>query len=455
MPLALAKALPHSEETERAVLAALLLKPDSLDEIFLLENDFYLERHRLLYGAITTLAGEGIPIDVRTVQAHLEQLGRFDDAGGAAYLVGLDLDLPDLGRLVTYAAIVKDNARRRRLIELGMHLARTASGESAPVEVASYYRRRLEDVESGTDTEFATRAGGELLAQVLDDARARQEQRAETGEPVFGIKTGLLPLDRLLCGLQQGLYLLAGPPGGGKTSLATQIALHAAQQGPVVYASFENSPGNLLLKILTAHAGLRAVDVERGFVELEPLYEAAKHLKPTLDRLDLVDADGTLTVGRLRALARRAVERSSSSGAPPLIVIDYLQLWAKVSREMRSLTDVRAKVDSLGGDLIALSKHLEAPVLAIASQNRASGSYGGGGGRAALDSLKESGDLEYAARVAMFLTSEDPEEAASPKAARSLTLAIRKNRFGPTGDVKLVFAPETGTFRVEAHQAAM
>ena len=66
----------------------------------------------------------------------------------------------------------------------------------------------------------------------------------------------------------------------------------------------------------------------------------------------------------------------------------------------------------------------------------------------ALDSLKESGDLEYAADVVLFLT-EAQERCATPP-ARAVDLTIGKNRHGDTGKIGLIFRPDLGTLREEA-----
>ena len=158
-----------------------------------------------------------------------------------------------------------------------------------------------------------------------------------------------------------------------------------------------------------------------------------------------MDGDGRLTVAHLRGRARRLLAAQGAQRC--LIVVDYLQLWAKTSRELRELSDVRAKVDTLGGELIALSKALDSPILALSSQSRAGGGYGRGGGETALDSFKESGDLEYSADVALFLTEARERKAAPPAVALDLT--VRKHRNGPTGTVELVFLPERGLLREE------
>ena len=61
---------------------------------------------------------------------------------------------------------------------------------------------------------------------------------------------------------------------------------------------------------------------------------------------------------------------------------------------------------------------------------------------APLDSLKESGDLEYAADVVLFLT-EAQERMATPP-ARAVELTVAKNRHGDTGKIGLIFRPDLG-----------
>ncbi|MCP3964396.1 MAG: AAA family ATPase, partial [bacterium] len=350
--------VPHSEEAERAVLASVLLKPEVLDEIEISTTDFYLERHQVIFEAMVELAADRQPVDLRTLQAQLEQRGAFQQIGGHAYLAGMDLDLPDLGRVETYAGIVRERAGRRRLLEAAQRLAQEAygGGELTAGELAARFGRELEELEDSGGVDSRVWAS-DLVGGVLEDAAERRRQREETGEAVLGLKTSIPRLDGLLCGLQRGLYLLAGPPGMGKTSLALQMALEAAREVPVVFVTYENTGASLLQKALCARAGLPIRDVTRGYADLEKLRVAAEELKPVMERLVLIDGDSRLTVGRLRARARRALEVRRAQRC--LVVIDYLQLWAKVSRELRELTDVRSKVDTLGGELISLARRLD------------------------------------------------------------------------------------------------
>jgi replicative DNA helicase len=429
------------------VLASVLLEPEVLGDLRLTVEDFYLEAHQVLYQTLQALASEDVPIDHRTVQARLEERKEFDRVGGAAFLYTLDSDLPDLGRAPVYADFLRERTRRRRLLTLAERLGqRVQTSDVTADELAGETRRALEDLES-VEGGLQHLWGTDHLREVLADAQRRREQREETGEAVLGLRTGIPLLDGMLCGLSSGLYLLAGGPGVGKTTLALQIAAHVARQAPVVYVSFENSAASLVTKLLCARTEVKTTprDVSRGFADLEALEEAAVDLRPILGRLGLVEGDGGLTVGWVRSLVRRALHQHEAERC--LVVVDYLQLWAKTSRELRSLSDVRARVDALGGDLVNLARQLGSPVLALSSQSRAGGGYGGGRGGAALDSLKESGDLEYAADVAMFLTGVEDGSVSPP--AVGLELTVGKNRHGPVGKVPLVFQPDRGVMREE------
>jgi replicative DNA helicase len=283
----------------------------------------------------------------------------------------------------------------------------------------------------------------DLVPNVLNDAQARSDQRAKTGKSIMGLETGIVRLDEILNGLSTGLHLLSGPPGMGKTTLALQIAGHVSRVVPVIYITFENRPENLILKAICAKAGINPQHVLRGTADLAALQKSAAQWQEASERLALIAGTSKLTMAQVRTDVQRAMQKHEANEC--LLIVDYLQLWAKVAEALRRLSLVRERVEILGNDLRELALQLQSPVLALASQNRAQGDYGRGNGTAALDSLKESGDLEYAADSIFFLTPGEKGSAVPP--ARAVDFTVAKNRYGATGAVHLIFRPDLGTLR--------
>src|SRR3954449_5312682 len=77
---------PHNLEAEMSVLGAILISDRTLYALVIEEGlkpeDFYRERHKLIYEAMLALYNEKEPVDAVTVTDHLRQRNRLDDAGG-------------------------------------------------------------------------------------------------------------------------------------------------------------------------------------------------------------------------------------------------------------------------------------------------------------------------------------------------------------------------------------
>jgi replicative DNA helicase len=256
--------------------------------------------------------------------------------------------------------------------------------------------------------------------------------------------TGIGRLDVILGGLGSGLYILGGPPGVGKTSFALQVSTTVAESTPVVFVTFENSAENLTLKALCARAEVDTQDVRRGTADLEHLAAAATQLRRDVaPRLAFIEGTLDLSVSDLHARAVELMNRLKTDRC--LIVVDYLQVWGKAAVAYRELETARVRVETLGAALREMATALKSPVLALSAQNRQQGAYGDGPGRTGLDSLKESGDLEYMCDTALFLVGSRKRAAIPP--ARALELEVKKHRDGDTGLVFLIFRPDISRFR--------
>ncbi len=324
-------------------------------------------------------------------------------------------------------------AARRHLARMQQSMAAMLYGESPLAELTVLIRDGLEGLERSAVRLAAKKAqrGHELARQVVEQARQRAELRQQTGKAVMGITTGMGGLDRLLSGWNPGLHVLAAGPGIGKTTLSLQFAWQALRAGVAVeYVTFENSPLNLMLKMICAQAGVNPAEVERGYGNEEKLRQVVGEHAGLLEGLRIWEGTRGFSLG--------ATAASWTRGG--LVVFDYLQRAAHAL----GYEQLRHNVSAITGEMREVALRQDMAVLAISSLNRAGGDYGRGGA-AQLDSLKESGDLEYGADTVLLL-SPAAEAMASPP-ARELELRVAKNRNGALGSVKLVFRPDLGVFR--------
>lgn len=252
--------------------------------------------------------------------------------------------------------------------------------------------------------------------------------------------TGMRELNTALGGglEAQRLVVLLGAPGAGKTALANQIADHVANAGrPVLYVTSEDSPFTLLAKTLSRVGDVNYTAVLKGWRDERSRIDAAITIqaeRKSNDTLRYVDASQGLSLDTMKDLAQAHFIRYDSAGQG-VLVVDYLQRFARAQRDLLALgRDLREVVTVLTENLRSIACELDCCVLALASQNRASG-YGAGANGSALASAKESGDIEYTADVIMALMEDKDRKVNPPFKPRMLRLD--KNRQGDTASISL------------------
>jgi len=140
----LQKTLPHSIESEKAVLGAILLDEKAIFAASetLLAEDFHLESHREIFRAMLALVEEESSIDFFTLREELRRQSKEEIAGGAAYLTSLTDGLPRALNVGHYAKTIREKSMTRQLIRLSNETTtRCYQGEERPGEI-------LENVES-------------------------------------------------------------------------------------------------------------------------------------------------------------------------------------------------------------------------------------------------------------------------------------------------------------------
>ncbi len=315
--------------------------------------------------------------------------------------------------------------------------------------------------------ETATLESTSDLLYIRETWLAELDQRAN--RPHMHYTTGLEALDELLGGgYLEGLHLIGGITGGGKTSFALHIAMHNALEGrPVIYASYEQSRLELWGRIATRLTGVPFGAIKRGvFDEYGTKTLTSGHLKAsegwdklehTSKHLKIVEGGDALSrqtsAYTIDVLATTAQTIADERGVPPLIILDYLQR-VPAPPEMR-IKDVRERVGYASGLLqVKLARELQAPVLALSSVGRASYRMAETDLEGRLGAFKEAGEVEYTAYTALLLYNL-PDELQGEHGLtpgimsdfRPMALDLVKNREGGIGQIGTKWIPSRGEWK--------
>jgi replicative DNA helicase len=429
---------PFSLEAETAVLGGMLIDREAVTRAVehLDDGMFYREANRRLYRAMVRLFERGDVIDVITVAEELKKTAEMESAGGFEYLSSLVDAVPTAANITFHARIVRDKALLRRLVEQSSQIIRDVyeQGERDVNEILDQAESRIFQV-----AESHKREGFVWIKEILWSAFEHIERLQESTTGITGVPTGLPDLDRITTGLQKGdLCIVAARPSMGKTSLAMNIAAHAAieERIPVAIFSLEMSSEQLVQRLLCSEGRIDAQKLRRGKLSQEEhqrLAAAAGHLNTAPIWID--DQPGT-NVLEIRAKARRLQSELRADGKDlGLVLIDYMQLMSGTNTAENRVQEV----SEISRGLKALARELEVPVMALSQLSR--GPEQRTDKRPMLSDLRESGSIEQDADLVMFLFR--PEYYAAAEKRQELEgkseLIIGKQRNGPTGVIDLYF----------------
>ena len=428
---------PHDLEAERAVLGACIIDPEAVDTALerLRVDQFYHTGHGMIYQAILDLWEEASEkIDLITVCNMLQQQQRLEKVGGPDYVVGLATDIGTSANLAHHAEIVAEHARKRDLINVGQELAEKAQR----MDVASEELVTMADAQLLAAVQGQGPSGGFApMSEVLSEVEERLRARQASGSKLAGFDTGFDKLNELLSGFRPGhLYLLAGRPSEGKTSLALQFAWQVAIRNdiPVGVFSLEMGQDEIGDRMIASKGRVSTTDISSAQVDLDG--ENFKEAMGLLEDLSIyVDDSSTLTIMEAKSRARRLQGRAGLG----MLVVDYLQL-------MSANADTREQeIARISRGLKALAKDLHVPILACAQLSRAVEQHTDR--KPQLSDLRESGSLEQDSNVVMFI-HHPPESVRqqNPKLENAVELIVAKNRNGPKDSLMLRWQAHTTSF---------
>lgn len=422
---------PHNVEAERALLGAVILKPDTMHDVsaIVYPESFYADKHREIFKAIIEIFSKGDPIDLLSVSTRLKQNGQLERVGGASYLTELIETVPAAGNAIYYATEVQSKATLRGLIHAGEDIAEMGYSDPDNIDATlDQAEKKVYEVTNQTTLQkFVT------IGSALSEAWDRFNHLSANSEEMRGVPTGFQSLDNILAGLQKSdLIILAARPSMGKTTFALDLARNAAVQfkKSVGIFSLEMSSQQLVDRMLASEAGVDSWKLRTGKLKSDQEFEAVQAAMARLSEASIhIDDQPGTNILKMRSSARRLHHEHGLD----LLIVDYLQLMSPTAT--KASDSMVQQVTEISRSLKILARELDVPVLALSQLSRAVEQRGG---RPRLSDLRDSGSIEQDADVVMFIHREDKinKESDRPNIAEIL---VEKHRNGPVGAAELYF----------------
>jgi replicative DNA helicase len=224
MSTAEAQVPPQNLEAEESVLGAMMVSEAAIAsvilDVHLTDEDFYRERHRIIFRAIRSLSERGEPVDALTVSEHLAQRGELEEAGGKEFVSSLASTVPVPGNAAHYAKIVKANSMLRRLLTASQRIQKSVhEREAEPRDLVERAERMLFEVAHDTSAQdFVS------ITSILERETTRLEELSEGRREMTGTPSGFHDLDALTGGFQPGnLIIFAARPAMGKCLVGSTL----------------------------------------------------------------------------------------------------------------------------------------------------------------------------------------------------------------------------------------
>ena len=413
--------LPHSRESEEALIGAVLINPGAYQEVRIDPDDFYIHRNGWVWGAFRDLQSKGLPIDLVTVTEELDRAGHLADIGGAAYLTKMVNNCPSSLNAGAYSKRVVETAIRRRMIEEANGLAKMGYDESKPIDEAiQEHVEKVVDLRLGTTGKMKTAVDAHLAfaETVYNEDMAYQYNIGGMDEAMGGKEIGTL-------------IVVCSRPGMGKTAFALQAAYCDARNGlRAGVFQLEMTEVNMWQRRVCPRAGVSWRDVRSGNItdeQRQRLVDAS---------LDLSEEYSSLFIDDTPALTTDEIYLKTVENNLDIVYIDHLSLVGDKG-------DIeRLRLGSISMKLKNMAKKLKIPVVLLAQLNRNLEKRNDK--RPQLHDLRESGEIEQNADEVLglyrdsYYTKNDDDSA---------EMGILKFRNGDSAYVvKLRFDPEEQWF---------
>lgn len=427
------KQLPYSHDAEQSVIGSILMDNEAMDKALdVLSADgraFHSKAHQTLFKAFAKLYHDRKPIDVVTVLDAIDEKD-LNSACGAGYMGELTEMTPTATNVEYYAKIVRDKSVNRYVIHQFRDLMDKAYSEEVSADEL-YTMAQQAFIKSDHMVK-------KIYHQVNDILREVSTELIDNKGKCAGISTGLYSLNDVLGGFQNtDLILIAGRPSMGKTALAVQIATDIALDGKRVgIFSIEVGRKQLVKNMCANQTGIDTTKFRDGQMDDSDYGLMTKFSNSIHDTSIRIDDSSRSS----RDISRQA-RKMKMDGGLDIILIDHIQLM----RENIKGINRNQELEIISGNLKALAKELNIPVVAVSQLSR-NVEHRGGNLKPRLSDLRESGAIEQDADVIMFVFRDEYYTREESKLKGIAEIIIAKHRNGGTGTIKLRWTPECVRF---------
>lgn len=418
----LGKVPPHDLEAEQAIIGSMLTDRDAVISSVerLKEEDFYREDNQAIYSAILNLYNRAEPIDIITVKAELEAMGKFKQVGGLEYLAELPEKVPTTANALKYIKIVEEKAILRKLIKTANEI----------IELGYDPTEEVENIMEGAEKKIfnimqdKSQKGYTPIKDILVDSFTQLEELYNRKQHITGVPTGFTELDYKTAGFHGSeLILIAARPAMGKSAFVLNIATNAAVKArtPVAIFSLEMSKEQMVNRILCSEAMVDSNKVRTGKLEEDDWTKLASAIGPLSEAEIYIDDTPGISVMEIRAKCRK-LKLEKNIG---MVIIDYLQLVQGSNKRGGSREQ---EISEISRSLKILAKEIGVPVIALSQLSRAVEQRPDH--RPMLSDLRESGAIEQDADIVMFLYRDDYyHQDSEKKDIAEVILAKHRGRF--------------------------
>ena len=430
------RSMPFNNDAERAVLAAMIIKRDLIHDVMGIVSfdDFYIDRHRQLYGVITDMFNRRVPIDPVTLPNELDKQGMLDSIGGMDFLVRLLDASPstDPSSVKYHARIVSEKAALRRLIDLcESTAARCFEGDGEFDDMLASAEQGIINISRSKNSTALTH-----ISAYLEESIDRMDELSKNDSDITGITTGFIDLDKRTAGLHSSEFILiAGRPGMGKSALGLNIAQTAAVMDDKIVAIFSlEMPGiQIANRMLSAQAKVSSERIKRGDLKDDDWMRIGEAMAALHNSQIFIDDNSSITTSQIAAKCRKLKMEKGLD----LVVIDYMQLMTMGSKSRSG--NRQEEVSSISRALKVLANDLEIPIIALSQLNRAAEKRESK--EPVLSDLRESGSIEQDADMVIMIYREGyyNDECEEPNKTK---IKFEKHRNGETGEEYLTWLGE-------------